>query len=587
MPTFSDGKELARLVWRQHFRIPELLYWALLALTSVFFFTGDTYEAIVCVVLMALWISGIARWHWHRHQSRSGLVIPRFSMAGDTQGRALRTQETIVTSLEDKLTPEERSRVHAIPAVVGTDNRKYAAVLCKRLRARLLLHGRIEEAGGSWAVFARTAQTLPGEGIHLDPHTRDAAPTKRSWGLLVEVLTPTKDVVFEEYPFEFASELQAVVQGSAGQLALELGDHERAEQLLTAAIDVAPTSPSHQIDELRIARARATFAQDHHEEALDYLRQRAQSGQAPSPELLRRFALLSMRADQLRGHQTPGREAECIAALELAMADSSDPRRDQTIHNLANLIGVNPDRPRREEGNALLEDLYERNREYRRSWYLKKTLGSIHWYRGLDALQAGNGTDARAHFKRASKLYRAAIRARPRVIFLDSNSGALVARFPPSPVMHSNAADACQAGGQPLRFIWHKRRAEKLRARFYDRALKRLRRGQWRWAYANADWMTAVGQRDVTGQHDPLDTRGHVLSAVALKQMGQDAQAEEEWAAALSQDPELALFFRAALVESDEPIPLERGLPGTEPAEFDGVREFLGLPPDYVPTLVE
>ncbi len=106
-----------------------------------------------------------------------------------------------MTSLQDKLPRMMLGLVHAVPAVVGTADRDYALSLRHRLRSLYLVHGRVEQrTDGGWAVFARVLQPAERSVQHLDWHTRDITPARARWGALFERLTPSKEVVVEEYP---------------------------------------------------------------------------------------------------------------------------------------------------------------------------------------------------------------------------------------------------------------------------------------------------------------------------------------------------------------------------------------------------
>jgi hypothetical protein len=99
------------------------------------------------------------------------------------------------------------------------------------------VHGRVEQrADSGWAVFARVVQPAERAVIHADWHTRDLTPARARWGALFELLTPSKEVIAEEYPLEFANELEAIVRGVAGQVAALFEDDERAEDLLRKAL---------------------------------------------------------------------------------------------------------------------------------------------------------------------------------------------------------------------------------------------------------------------------------------------------------------------------------------------------------------
>jgi 4-amino-4-deoxy-L-arabinose transferase-like glycosyltransferase len=134
------AREVAELVWRQHFRIPEPVYWLTLLVTAVGFSTETTLEALGWAGLLALSVVGIARWHWHRRRSRA-LVIARFSTVRGQEGMAERVQELVMTSLQDKLPPNLLPLVHGVPAVLGTADRGYALRLRRRLRSLYLCMG--------------------------------------------------------------------------------------------------------------------------------------------------------------------------------------------------------------------------------------------------------------------------------------------------------------------------------------------------------------------------------------------------------------------------------------------------------------
>jgi len=80
-------------------------------------------------------------------------------------------QQLVLTSLQDKLPPAELTLVHGLPAVVGTHEQDFAIRLRRRLRARFLLHGRIEERGDDYGVFARIVQPVD-RGVYMWIGTR-------------------------------------------------------------------------------------------------------------------------------------------------------------------------------------------------------------------------------------------------------------------------------------------------------------------------------------------------------------------------------------------------------------------------------
>jgi hypothetical protein len=325
----SLARQVVEFVWRQHFRIPEPAYWLALVIASIGFSSATTLEALGWSAVVVLSVVGIVRWHWHRRRSRA-LVVARFSTVRGQEGMASRVQELVMTSLQDKLPPDLLQLVHAVPAVLGTADRSYALRLRRRLRSLYLVHGRIEQrADGGWAVFARVVQPAERTVKHADWHTRDVTPARARWGVLFELLTPSKEVVAEEYPLEFANELEAVVRGIAGQVAAIFEDDDRAEEWLRMALSKAPGSASHQVDQLRVALARVLVRTDRRKDALDLLRERA-TGDNPAPALLRELhTVLGPQVGTL-GDVADDDAAEAISALRQAAQSETDPQRDMT-----------------------------------------------------------------------------------------------------------------------------------------------------------------------------------------------------------------------------------------------------------------
>jgi hypothetical protein len=274
-------RQVVGFVWRQHFRIPEAAYWCALIVGAVGFSAEGTVEALGWAVVMAMAVGGITRWQWHRRRSKA-LVVARFSSLAGQEAIAIQVQQLVMTSLQDKLPPSMLPWVHDVPAVVGPADRGFALRLRRRLRSLYRVHGRLEQKpDGSWAVFARVVQPAEQTVKHADWHTRDVTPARARWSALFELLTPSREVLVEEYPLEFANELEAVVRGIAGQAVALFHDDARAEVLLRAALAKAPTSTSHQVDQLRVALARVLQRTDRFDEGLELLRERAR-GENPA-----------------------------------------------------------------------------------------------------------------------------------------------------------------------------------------------------------------------------------------------------------------------------------------------------------------
>lgn len=151
------ARRVAEFVWRQHFRIPEPAFWALLVTAAIGFSAETVLATAAWTFVLLLAVQGIARWHWHRRFGRA-LVVTRFSTVRGEEGMAARVQELVMTSLQDKLPPALLREVHAVSAVVGPADRDFAVRLRRRLRADLLVHGRIDQrSDGGWAVFAASS----------------------------------------------------------------------------------------------------------------------------------------------------------------------------------------------------------------------------------------------------------------------------------------------------------------------------------------------------------------------------------------------------------------------------------------------
>ena len=134
---------------------------------------------------------------------RGAVVVPVFRCAD--AGKADEIQATIISTLQNHLTPDEMKAVRAIPAIVGRADRDFAARLCKRLRAFLVLQGDIREGPeGRWSVYAGVCQRLGSTVTHIDLHTRDRTPAKADWRWAFRRLTGVDEIPQREYPLEFA-----------------------------------------------------------------------------------------------------------------------------------------------------------------------------------------------------------------------------------------------------------------------------------------------------------------------------------------------------------------------------------------------
>jgi tetratricopeptide (TPR) repeat protein len=519
MGEINFGLRVLAFFWRVHFRISEPGFWALLSfslLIGVPTLGAAIPITLICLLGCAIAVQGIARWRITRRRARGRLVIPLFRSASSE--RAVEVRDTIVKTLQDHLNPDEMKAVYLLPAVVGVADRDFASKLCARLRVYILLQGEIrQESGGSWSVYAATCHR--GANIrHIDPHTRDETPAKVRWKWAFANLTGVSNVPQSEYPLEFAHELRAVIQGTAGQVAEYLGDPKRAIRLLDEAIAVAPQSRSPQIDLLHIAQAKALVAAGERDEALRRLRQRYTEGSA-SAELLRTFAYLLIDPAQ----KTSEEEAiEAIEVLRTAMGDRADPRRDQTLYNLSQQIIWSPKPADRKEGEELMEELAHSPSHYRDAWYFKRALGAMAWAKYSEELQVGNKNPNRA--REAARWYTRAIRARPTVRFFYRRSGRpmeIVTRFIVPPIMFGNAKDAHQEAGHRLRAAWYERRFQRTRSKLIKKGERCLCKARWQRAIAPLDWASSAGRNDF------IDAEALALLAIALKEGGRPIETAE------------------------------------------------------------
>lgn len=546
-------------IWRVHYRIPESAYGALFILVLLIGLpTLGLALAVSGVAFFGLIVAvqGIVRWRIAKWHSGGAVIVPVFKCSDPD--KAIEIQDTIMSTLQDHLTEGEMKSVHRIPATVGGFDRDFAARLCKRLRAFLVLQGDIRQnPDGHWSVYPSVCQPLQRTVTHFDSHTRDRTPAKADWRWAFRRLTGVDEIPQRQYPLEFADELRAVVQGTAGQLAIELGgDDKRAEKLLKEAMAVAPTSTSAQIDLLRIDRAKALLGQGKMDEALRLLRKR--SGQPDASAELLRF-LDSILRNPFDPNPTEAKGLEGIAALRQTARDRSDPERDLTRFNLARATLHSPKATERSEAEEIIVELSESKGHYGRVWHIKRLRGSIAYAKWLEGFHRGAPEPAVA--AEAARWYSRTLRSRPKIKFFYKVEGTrkLYTRFPVPPVLFGNARDAHQFAGHALRARWYEARFHWKRRRMMLRGLKWLGKEEWRRAEANFDWVRTVERGD------PTETKAEVLHAVAVHQYGATGIAAEGWARAMQVNPAEALISRAkALRDFDLP----KGVPGDGPTNL-------------------
>jgi tetratricopeptide (TPR) repeat protein len=567
---YSIAKDTFGAAWRLHFEIPEALYWLAILVAAIGFSTASPLEAIAWFALFLLGLQGVVRWHWHRGRGRRALILARFAGYGGGEARAREAQDLILTRLKDKLDPSGVDRVHAIPFAIGTAQSGRARRVRRRLRAWLLVYGRVSEQGGHWSVFARLLRPT-GRAVHLDEHTRDVTPVKRSWGERVELLSPSEPVVSTEYPLRAADEIEAIIRASAGQVALFLGDMNRAASLLEEALAEVGESNSHAVDTVRVSYAETLIAKDEISPALALLRERERRGSA-SPELLR------VLAQAFRGAAATGVEPtdkcydESVRVLRLAAADHADPQREMSVFNLSTTLGGGLDPADHDEAVTLLEELASSSSFYRRAWYVHRRLGARAWSNAVSARAAEDEVVAEQQFRLAGKRYGRAIRLRPGVRFFVwvNSTRRLWTIYPPAAILRANLADVHDELGRSWRSKWQWWRCERKRDRLIRRGLRRFADADWEKAYANFDWV-------YVGRNDFRDIVALVYRAVAAWQYADDDEALASWNYAVRRNS-FALITRAAMLRDPQNHPLVRGLPGSEETDLGKVMLALGMP---------
>ncbi len=264
-------------------------------------------------------VLGIARWQRTRRRCRAALLVPRFFEGGAAKGHAEEAQRIVVDDLRSHLPTLFQALVQPIPVVIGADEAAWAEQVRKRLRATFVLHGRVAaRAEGGWSVFPRLLTLAEDSVTHQDWFTRDQTPANPRFGPFVSQLPPQRGVRDEEFPLDFCRDLEALIRGMAGLLAEMVGESDQAIELLDEALNVARNSANHQIDALRASRALATANLGRLDEAIAFLRERAE-GDDPSPHLLRTSSRLLLYKAWDLGEAGQRQRDEAIALLRKAL----------------------------------------------------------------------------------------------------------------------------------------------------------------------------------------------------------------------------------------------------------------------------
>jgi tetratricopeptide (TPR) repeat protein len=554
---------VASWLWRHHFRIPELVHWAMVVGGSLFF-ALPWPTLLLPLALCVSGLVGIGRWRWHKARARGGLAIPYFRAPATIQTRADQVQRDTYSSLLDCLPLDQQALIHRVPVVVGPEDRGFARRLRRRLGASFLLYGKIADApGGQWSVYPRVITPSPAASVtHFDPHTKELVQYAAYWGDESSKLPPSLNVTDEEYPHAFCNDLTAVLRATIAQVELDRDKMKgtqhavRAERMLREAIAIAPQSTSAQVDRLRVDLAFAILAQGRFSEARGILRNRIH-GTNPSPELLRAYAwLLSVREQELGSNAPPWLRPTAIRAFEKALAGQDHPLWwDQTLYNLINrLLG---DSRRREGALGRLEEF--RTRFYRTRWYVERLKGLRAWMKAEYERDHGRLETAKSEARVAAKHYARTIRLRWR------KRPIVLRRFPflklpsrnRSPILHANLLDAHHLAGQHLRGWRQLRIYDRLRVRYMRRGWKAMGRGDLNQARAYLDW-------SLVGRPDDAEASAWVWLMVVMRLQGDHAAAEEEWRRAKPKNP-FVYVARGWIWDVGDPALVRKaGMPGTE-----------------------
>ncbi len=567
--------------WGYHFRLSRWIWWFLaiaLGIATVFVPTAELRIAAVVLALSSL--AGGIRWWSARRRCSGALLVPRFFEAGDAR-HAEEAQRIIVETLQAHLPIELRDTVQPLSVSIGGDEQAFAEKTRKRLRGIFILHGRISgRDDGGWSVFPRILEPAYDSTTHLDWFTRDRTPANPRFGPFVSNLAPQRGVLDEEFPFDFCRDLEALMRGITGRVALVFGAYQQALDLLDAALAVASEGTNAQIDALRLARARALDGLEREQEAIATLRRRAQ-GEEPSPELLRGLAhllLLNANREAERGREPdPNLRDEAIAVLRSARAVETDPQRDQSTYNLFALLDFDASESERTESEELLEALLRSPSGYGRQWYVRRAAGVRAWRRVESAILIGDTEAISEAGKEAGRWYAQAIRARPRFQLRRQGRWRVSPHvIPQSPILFANAKDGYHYGGNRLRSRWYEWCFQRLRSRFMKRGWKAIKAQQWGLAYSYYDWVSIVGRGD------EKEAWAHTYAAVCLWKQGQREQAGQAWAQARRRGP-VALLARANLAWFFDQWGIDASVPGDEPTNQEDVerevQRLLNRPP--------
>lgn len=554
----SQAQHVFRWLWNHHYKVPRLAYWIVVLagavpawllrppqLGSLAAWSHPRYYAVAFVIFLG--VQGVIRWAIDTHYAAGGLVVPRFAELAGAGGLGRDIQRLLLSSLYEALPSDHSKRVHGLPLTLGRQDRDLSSRLHRRLRASFVVHGDVSaDAHGEWSVVARIAEAVSLPVIHTDYNTRDVTPAFTVRDTLFHRLSPSRSVIDIEYPLEFATELQAIVQGIAGRAAHAWQNPTVAIWLLAEAISVAPDSPVTPIDRLYADYALAVAELGGVDEAIAALATRVDRDGCHADALRAYAALLLNQALLYEDDAAPPFSSAAVAALgpahlrrlavhhlSRAAEDRQDPLRDVTLYNLA----MHAQSPLREN---VLDELWHTSGRYRRTWYVKRELGALAWAAAEEASLRGNQREEHRQRSRAAALYSAAIRSRPRfrlVYARASNDVRLFHRFHVPPILYANAADAHSLSNHRFKARWYRWHANKRQKILIRNGNRYASRAEWKAAYAYYDW-------SIVGWRSDSELFAEVMRATAIRELGDPERAGGLWTSLLEEDRVRAMRAR-------------------------------------------
>jgi hypothetical protein len=227
---------------------------------------------------------------------------------------------------------------------------------------------------------------------------------------------------------------------------------------------------------------------------------------------------------------------EMVAALEGAINDESDPRRDISLYNLVtNYLSIALETDSEGEAEILREkawekltQLIEQSGYYRGAWYVLRLRGLRAWlrFRTFAKEERAHSPEATAAAAEAAKWYSRAIRRRPHFMVFRREEAGMLSRYKlrsrRSAILDANAFDGHFYAGHKLRARYHEFRLQRRRMSLLRDAMRDLRRGYLSLARLKVDWA-------IVGRHAPKEERRDALENAArairerIDEMGEEA----------------------------------------------------------------